>query len=116
MFGHPFASDLSGMTVDPVAKVAKNWWLFLILGLVTVVAGVLAIVYPGITLLALGIFAGISLLMIGVMEIIEAFAEKEARAMSAIIGVLSLLAGLVCLRRPGVRPRLLWSAPSLRPR
>ena len=101
MFGHPIASDLSVMTVDPVAKVAKNWWLFLILGLVTVVAGILAIVYPGITLLALGIFAGISLLMIGVMEIIEAFAEKEARAMSAIIGVLSLLAGLVCLRRPG---------------
>jgi uncharacterized membrane protein HdeD (DUF308 family) len=89
------------MTVDPVAKVAKNWWLFLILCLVTVVAGILAIVYPGITLLALGIFAGISLLMIGVMEIVEAFAESEARAMSAIIGVLSLLAGLVCLRRPG---------------
>ena len=89
------------MTVDPVAKVAKNWWLFLILGLVTVAAGILAIVYPGITLLALGIFAGVSLLMIGVMEIVEAFAESEARAMSAIIGVLSLLAGLVCLRRPG---------------
>jgi uncharacterized membrane protein HdeD (DUF308 family) len=89
------------MTVDPVAKVAKNWWLFLILGLVTVAAGILAIVYPGITLLALGIFAGISLLMIGVMEIVEAFAEAESRAMSAIIGVLSLLAGLVCLRRPG---------------
>ena len=89
------------MTVDPVAKVAKNWWLFLILGLVTVAAGILAIVYPGITLLALGIFAGVSLLMIGVMEIVEAFAESEARAMNAVIGVLSLLAGLVCLRRPG---------------
>jgi uncharacterized membrane protein HdeD (DUF308 family) len=101
MFAHPFAREPVAMTVDPVAKVAKNWWLFLILGLVTVVAGILAIVYPGITLLALGIFAGISLLMIGVMEIIEAFAESEARAMSAIIGVLSLLAGLVCLRRPG---------------
>ena len=89
------------MTVDPVAQVAKNWWLFLILGLVTVIAGILAIVYPGITLLALGIFAGVSLLMIGVMEIVEAFAESEARAMNAVIGVVSLLAGLVCLRRPG---------------
>jgi uncharacterized membrane protein HdeD (DUF308 family) len=93
--------SLSAMTVDPVAQVAKNWWLFLILGLVTVIAGILAIVYPGITLLALGIFAGVSLLMIGVMEIVEAFAESEARAMNAVIGVVSLLAGLVCLRRPG---------------
>jgi len=101
MFGHPDAREPSAMTVDPAAQVAKNWWLFLILGLVTVIAGILAIVYPGITLLALGIFAGVSLLMIGVMEIVEAFAESEARAMNAVIGVLSLLAGLVCLRRPG---------------
>jgi uncharacterized membrane protein HdeD (DUF308 family) len=90
------------MTTDPVAQAAKNWWLFLVLGLVSVIAGVLAIVYPDITLLALGIFAGVSLLMIGIMEIVEALADDaESRAMSAIVGVLSLLAGLVCLRRPG---------------
>ena len=90
------------MSVDPVAQAAKNWWLFLILGLVSVIAGILAIVYPSITLLALGIFAGVSLLMIGIMEIVEAIAgDSEARAITAIVGVLSLLAGLVCLRRPG---------------
>ena len=90
------------MTTDPVERIAKNWWLFLILGLVTVVAGILAIVYPDITLLALGIFAGISLLMSGVMEIVDAIAgDPGGRALTAIVGVLSLLAGLVCLRRPG---------------
>jgi uncharacterized membrane protein HdeD (DUF308 family) len=90
------------MTTDPVERVAKNWWLFLILGLVSVVAGILAIVYPGLTLLALGIFAGISLLMIGIMNIVEAIAgDPGSRALAAIVGVLSLLAGLVCLRRPG---------------
>jgi uncharacterized membrane protein HdeD (DUF308 family) len=90
------------MSVDPVAQVAKNWWLFLILGVVTVIAGILAIVYPDLTLLALGIFAGVSLLMIGIMEIVEALAgSPDSRALTAIVGVLSLLAGLVCLRRPG---------------
>jgi uncharacterized membrane protein HdeD (DUF308 family) len=90
------------MSVDPVAQVAKNWWLFLILGVVTVIAGILAIVYPDLTLLALGIFAGVSLLMIGIMEIVEAIAgSPDSRALTAIVGVLSLLAGLVCLRRPG---------------
>jgi uncharacterized membrane protein HdeD (DUF308 family) len=90
------------MTADPVAQSAKNWWLFLILGLVSVIAGILAIVYPGLTLLALGIFAGVSLLMIGIIDIVEAIAgDPESRALSAIVGVLSLLAGLVCLRRPG---------------
>jgi uncharacterized membrane protein HdeD (DUF308 family) len=90
------------MSLDPVAQAAKNWWLFLILGLVSAIAGILAIVYPGITLLALGIFAGISLLMIGIMEIVEAISgETDSRGLTAIVGVLSLLAGLVCLRRPG---------------
>jgi uncharacterized membrane protein HdeD (DUF308 family) len=90
------------MRVDPVAQAAKSWWLFLILGLVSVIAGILAIVYPGLTLLALGIFAGVSLLMIGIMEIVEAVAgDTDSRGMTAIVGVLSLLAGLVCLRRPG---------------
>jgi uncharacterized membrane protein HdeD (DUF308 family) len=102
MSGHPEAQDRMPMTTDPIAQAAKSWWLFLILGLVSVIAGILAIVYPGITLLALGIFAGVSLLMIGITEIVEAIAgDTESRAMSAIIGVLSLLAGLVCLRRPG---------------
>jgi uncharacterized membrane protein HdeD (DUF308 family) len=102
MLVHPGAREPSGMSIDPVARVAKNWWLFLILGLVTAVAGILAIVYPDITLLALGIFAGVSLLMIGVMEIVDAIAgSPDSRALTAIVGVLSLLAGLVCLRRPG---------------
>src|SRR3954452_16250308 len=102
MLGHPAAREPPDMSIDPVARVAKNWWLFLVLGLVTVIAGILAIVYPDITLLALGIFAGISLLMIGVMEIVDAIAgSPDSRALTAIVGVLSLLAGLVCLRRPG---------------
>jgi uncharacterized membrane protein HdeD (DUF308 family) len=99
---HPQGREPSVMSVDPVAQAAKNWWLFLILGLVSVIAGILAIVYPDITLLALGIFAGVSLLMIGIMEIVEAIAgDTESRGLTAIVGVLSLLAGLVCLRRPG---------------
>jgi uncharacterized membrane protein HdeD (DUF308 family) len=90
------------MTTDPVAQVSKNWWLLLILGLVSVIAGVLAIVYPDLTLLALGIFAGVSLLMIGIMEIVDSIAgDPDSRALTAIVGVLSVLAGLVCVRRPG---------------
>jgi uncharacterized membrane protein HdeD (DUF308 family) len=90
------------MSVSPVPRVATNWWLFLVIGLVSTVAGVLAIVYPDITLLAIGIFAGVSLLFIGAMEIVDAIAgAPDSRALSAIVGVLSLLAGLVCLRRPG---------------
>jgi uncharacterized membrane protein HdeD (DUF308 family) len=88
--------------VSEVQQITRNWWLYLILGLVSIVAGILAIVYPDITLLALGIFVGVSLLFIGAMEVVEAIAgDPESRALSAIVGVLSLLAGIVALRRPG---------------
>jgi uncharacterized membrane protein HdeD (DUF308 family) len=89
-------------TASEVPSIGRNWWLFLVLGLVSIVAGILAIVYPDITLLAVGLFLGVSLLFIGAMDIVEAIAgSPESRALSAIVGVLSMLAGLVCLRRPG---------------
>ena len=90
------------MTVSEVPPLGRNWWLFLVVGLVSVVAGILAIVYPDITLLALGIFAGVGLLFAGGLEIAEAIAgDEEGRVLSAIVGVLSVVAGLICLRRPG---------------
>jgi uncharacterized membrane protein HdeD (DUF308 family) len=90
------------MPISSVPRIAANWWLFLVVGLVSTIAGVLAIAYPDITLLAIGIFAGVSLLFLGSMDIVDAIAgTPESRALSTIVGVLSLLAGLICLRRPG---------------
>src|SRR3954451_14673766 len=62
------------MSVTSVSRVSTNWWLFLIMGLISTIAGLLAIAYPDLTLLAIGLFAGISLLFIGAMEIVEAIA------------------------------------------
>ena len=88
--------------VSEVAAVAKNWWLFVVLGSICLIAGVLAIVWPDKTLLAIGIFAGVYLIMAAIMEIVEAiFGEPGGRTMSAILGVISLIAGLILLRRPG---------------
>jgi uncharacterized membrane protein HdeD (DUF308 family) len=85
-----------------VPEIGKNWWLFVVLGLICLVTGVLAIVWPGLTLLTLGIFAGIYLLVTAVLEIIDAIiGEPGGRALSAILGIVSLIAGLIFLRRPG---------------
>jgi uncharacterized membrane protein HdeD (DUF308 family) len=90
------------MSESSAPQITGTWWMFLVLGLITAIAGILAIVYPDITLLAIGLFVGVSLLFIGAMEIVEAITgDAESQALSAIAGVLSVLAGLVCLRRPG---------------
>ena len=90
------------MTAAEVPQIGRNWWLFLIVGLVSIVAGILAIVYPDLTLLALGIIVGVGLLFSGALDIAEAIAgDPESRVLAAIVGVLSVVAGLICLRRPG---------------
>jgi uncharacterized membrane protein HdeD (DUF308 family) len=88
--------------MDDVTRLAREWWLYAILGVVSLVCGVLALVYPGITLLALGIILGFYLMLGGVVALIDAIVgDSGSRTLSAILGVLALLAGLVCLRRPG---------------
>ena len=88
--------------MDDVARIAKEWWLLAVLGVVSLVCGVLAIAYPDITLLAVGIIFGFYLLMAGVFELVEAIVgDPASRALSAIVGIVALIAGLVCLRRPG---------------
>jgi uncharacterized membrane protein HdeD (DUF308 family) len=88
--------------MDDVGTVAKEWWMLAILGVVSLIAGVLAIAYPDITLLAIGVIFGIYLLLAGIFELVNAIiGDAESRALAAIVGVVGLVAGLVCLRRPG---------------
>ena len=88
--------------VSQVEHVGRNWWMFVLLGAVCIITGILAIVWPGITLLTLGILAGIYLMVAAIMEIIEAIiGDPGGRALSAILGIISLIAGLIFIRRPG---------------
>jgi uncharacterized membrane protein HdeD (DUF308 family) len=87
--------------VDDVERIAKEWWMLAVLGVVSIVCGVLAIVYPDVTLLAVGIIFGFYLMLAGVFELIEAIVgDVASRALSSLIGIVALIAGLVCLRRP----------------
>jgi uncharacterized membrane protein HdeD (DUF308 family) len=81
-----------------------RWWVVCLLGLVSIAAGVLALAYPGITLLALGLFFGIALMLIGSTWIVVGAEEKASggvQALRIIVGILAVLAGMVCLVRPG---------------
>jgi uncharacterized membrane protein HdeD (DUF308 family) len=87
------------VTVDP-----SKWWVVALLGAVSIIAGVLALAYPDITLLALGLIVGINLVLIGATWIGIAMAEEHSeggRTLRMIVGFLAVLAGLVCLVRPG---------------
>jgi uncharacterized membrane protein HdeD (DUF308 family) len=84
---------------------ARSYGTFLIVaGVIGAIAGILALVYPDITLLALALIAGINLMLLGVLALIEAFGgdrDAGARVLAAILGILGIIAGLVVIRRPG---------------
>jgi uncharacterized membrane protein HdeD (DUF308 family) len=89
---------------DPLAALRSTGWLLIAAGAISIVAGLLAIAYPDITLLALAIFAGVNLIVLSALTLVDAFSKNVdagARAVSAVLGVLGLIAGLVVLRRPG---------------
>jgi uncharacterized membrane protein HdeD (DUF308 family) len=78
--------------------------LLIIAGVIGAIAGGLALVYPGITLLALALIAGINLLILGVMSLVDAFSgdgDTTTRVLAAVLGLLGIMAGLVVMRRPG---------------
>src|ERR1700704_1815813 len=56
----------------------KGWWLILVLGLVSVAAGVIAIFNPELTALALVLLMGANALVTGVLEIAVAIRLRKA--------------------------------------
>jgi uncharacterized membrane protein HdeD (DUF308 family) len=79
------------------------WWIPLIVGLVSLLCGLLAVVWPGVTLLALALITGLNLVVLSAFLVGEAIADGEAedRTLRIVLGVLGVIAGLVVMRRPG---------------
>jgi uncharacterized membrane protein HdeD (DUF308 family) len=84
---------------------ADNWWLLLLRGIAAIAFGVLAFVWPGITLLSLTIIWGAYALADGILALWAAIAGKGGEAGSrwwlAIVGVLGIAAGLIAFIWPG---------------
>jgi len=56
----------------------KNWWVFGLRGLLSIIFGVLALVWPEITLLTLVTLFGVFVLVDGVLDLLAGFASAES--------------------------------------
>jgi uncharacterized membrane protein HdeD (DUF308 family) len=81
--------------------VTSFWWLFVLFGVVTLGVGVFFVVSPHETLSTFTVIAGIFLLVDGVLALIASIVNRgDGRGLLALIGVLSVLAGLVLIKKP----------------
>jgi uncharacterized membrane protein HdeD (DUF308 family) len=88
-----------------LANVARRWWVLLLEGVVAIVLGITAVMWPGITLVSLvWVFAAFSMIQ-GVAEVVLGMrgeADGTVWWTMIILGVLALAAGIVAFAWPGL--------------
>jgi uncharacterized membrane protein HdeD (DUF308 family) len=84
-------------------KEFKRWWVLLLEGILSVIAGVLAFVLPGITALVLLVLIASWAIVTGIFEIVGAIQLRKqitGEWLLALSGVFSVLFGIVLLWNP----------------
>lgn len=88
---------MGGFMEFAVAAVAPGWkWLYVIIGIVSIVAGVIALAWPGQTFLVLSALAGWLLFFYGIIDIVFAFSTRRVEDLwwvQLVTGILMVLLG-----------------------
>ncbi|MGV9616429.1 HdeD family acid-resistance protein [Nocardia xishanensis] len=83
------------------ALMRAAWQTVLVTGVLSVILGVVILVWPDKTLLVAGILFGIYLVVAGVLQLVAAFGATRSTGMRVlyfISGVLSIIIGIFCFR------------------
>jgi uncharacterized membrane protein HdeD (DUF308 family) len=94
--------ELRTDAADLLAGIGRHWGWVLTFGIITLLAGLLTVVWPGRTIVVIAVLFGIQLIVAGIFRFVAAFAVDEAaggtRVLLALLGVLSLIVGLYAVR------------------
>lgn len=85
-------------------KSNRDWWLILLLGLISIGAGIIAVLYPGLTALALVFVMAAYALLMGILEIVVAIRLRKAirgEWLMILTGIVSIAFGVFVFLFPG---------------
>jgi uncharacterized membrane protein HdeD (DUF308 family) len=95
-------SQRRGDAADMLAGVGRHWGWVLGFGVLTLLAGLLTLAWPGRTIVVVAVLFGVQLVVAGIFRFVAALAADEessgTRALLALLGVLSFIIGLYALR------------------
>lgn len=93
------------MSVVTTREIGRNyWWLVLLRGIISVLFGIVAIVWPGPTLLFLIYLFGAYVLIDGITAVVVAFQERNAYSRWWVVligGIAGIILGLLVFFWPG---------------
>jgi uncharacterized membrane protein HdeD (DUF308 family) len=80
-----------------------GWWLLVLVGLLSFVAGVIILIKPGDSLATLAVIAGIFLVADGILELASSFSFMSStrnRGTVALFGAITAIVGVLLIRHP----------------
>jgi uncharacterized membrane protein HdeD (DUF308 family) len=96
-------SEMQGTRVGSELRSLVPWWSPLVNGALSVIFGVVVLVWPGASLFTFAVLIGAWLVVLGVFRLIGAFASVPGtttgqHVLAGLVGVLYIVAGVLCLR------------------
>jgi len=89
------------LTNEEVRQSTRAWWLLLLIGLISIAAGVVVLAKPSDSLTTLAVIAGIFVLVDGFFDLVLSIGGRtENRGLAAILGVLGVVVGVLLIRHP----------------
>jgi uncharacterized membrane protein HdeD (DUF308 family) len=89
------------LSAEELHESTSSWWLFLLAGLIGIAAGVIVLAKPSDSLATLAVIAGIFALLDGGLDLIASLGRhNENRGLTAVLGVLSVVVGVLLIRHP----------------
>jgi uncharacterized membrane protein HdeD (DUF308 family) len=103
------STTTTAATSPMLQTLSRYWWLILLRGIAAIVFGVLAFIWPGITLVTLVLFWGAFALVDGVLALAHAImgGNMGSRWWLALIGIAGIAAGILTFMWPGLTALLL---------
>jgi uncharacterized membrane protein HdeD (DUF308 family) len=104
--GTTFNSPSDARTSPPAQTLVQNWWLFLLRGVLGIIFGLIALIFPGPTMLSLVLLFSAYMLVDGIFAIVSAvraIRRKEDRwGLLIFEGLLNIAVGILAFLWPGI--------------
>jgi uncharacterized membrane protein HdeD (DUF308 family) len=86
-------------------RMSRDWWIIALQGVAAIVFGVIALVWPGITLLALVFLFGAYAIVDGVLALARGFRRDGGGGVDwwrVVVGLVGIVAGVIAFAAPGI--------------
>lgn len=86
----------------------RKWWVVALRGILAILFGIVALVYPGVTLVSLVLVFGAYVFLDGVFAIVSAFGHNGREAVWYVLeGILGIAVGIATFFYPGITAQAL---------